>query len=63
MQRRYSSEQRSQINRCLSKAMAYKECGKAADAEFWAARLLAALELADIIGPAHLRTAASIVAG
>jgi hypothetical protein len=42
---------RSEINRTLSKAIAFKAVGKHAEAELWAARLLGLLEMADIINP------------
>ena len=52
---------RSEINRALAKALAFKACGKHAEAELWAARLLGLLECAAIINPerAGLRDAAS----
>ena len=40
---------RSAVSRALAKAIAYKQCGKHAEAELWAARLLGLLECADII--------------
>lgn len=40
---------RSAINRALAKAMAYKQCGKEADARAWARRLIEELEMADIL--------------
>jgi hypothetical protein len=46
-----TSLDRSEISRALSKAVAYKQCGKHATAELWAARLLGLLECADIINP------------
>lgn len=42
---------RSEASRALAKAIAYKQCGKHASAELWAARLLGILECADIISP------------
>lgn len=42
---------RSEINRALSKALAYKACGRQQDAEAWAARLVELLECADILSP------------
>jgi hypothetical protein len=42
---------RSEINRALAKAIAYKECGKQAEAEVWAAILVAQLECLDILKP------------
>lgn len=42
---------RSEINRALAKAIAFKQCGKHATAELWAARLLGLLECAEILDP------------
>jgi hypothetical protein len=42
---------RSEINRALAKAMAYKQCGKDSDAEAWARRLIELLELSNILRP------------
>jgi hypothetical protein len=42
---------RTEINRALAKAMAYKQCGKETEARQWAVKLLEQLELADIIDP------------
>jgi hypothetical protein len=42
---------RTEINRALAKAMAYKQCGKENDAREWAIELLKQLEVADIIDP------------
>ena len=42
---------RSELSRALAKAIAYKQCGKHAEAELWAARLLGLLECADILNP------------
>jgi hypothetical protein len=42
---------RSEINRALAKAMAYKQCGKDGDAEVWARRLIELLELSNILRP------------
>lgn len=50
---------RSEVNRALAKAIAYKQCGKHAEAEQWAARLLGLLELADILDPNRTGLAAS----
>jgi hypothetical protein len=49
---------RSEINRALAKSIAYKQCGKQADAEAWAAQLVRLLECADILSgnsPAAMR--------
>ncbi len=40
---------RSEIARSLAKAIAYKQCGKQAEAEAWAAQLVRQLECADIL--------------
>jgi hypothetical protein len=40
---------RSEVNRALAKAIAYKQCSKQHDAEQWARRLVEMLECADIL--------------
>jgi hypothetical protein len=40
---------RSEINRALAKAIAYKQCGKEKDAEQWARELIRLLELNQIL--------------
>lgn len=40
---------RSNINRALAKAIAYKECGKDAEARQWAVQLLRELQQKDIL--------------
>lgn len=40
---------RSQVAQALAKAIAYKNCGKDADAEAWARRLVELLECAEIL--------------
>lgn len=40
---------RSDIARALAKAIAYKECGKHAEAAAWAVRLVKLLECAEIL--------------
>ncbi len=40
---------RSEIARALAKAVAYKQCGKQADAEMWARKLVELLECAQIL--------------
>ena len=40
---------RSEISRALAKAIAYKQCGKQADAEEWAKKLVHLLECAEIL--------------
>lgn len=42
---------RTEVNRALAKAIAFKACNKHAEAELWAARLLGLLECADILNP------------
>lgn len=42
---------RSEINRALAKAIAYKQCGKDRDAAAWAAKLVRLLGAADILDP------------
>jgi hypothetical protein len=40
---------RSEVSRALAKAIAYKNCGKNAEAETWARELVKLLECADIL--------------
>ena len=40
---------RSEVSRALAKAIAYKNCGKQAEAEQWAAKLVRLLECANIL--------------
>jgi hypothetical protein len=40
---------RSEINRALAKAMAYKQCGKDREAAEWARKLVELLECAEIL--------------
>lgn len=42
---------RSEVNRALAKALAFKGCGKDAEAEEWARKLVELLECADILAP------------
>lgn len=42
---------RSEINRALAKAMAYKQCGKQQQANEWAIELIKQLECAEILNP------------
>jgi hypothetical protein len=42
---------RSEVNRALAKALAYKQCGKDREAEQWARRLVELLECAQILRP------------
>lgn len=45
---------RTEVSRALAKALAYKECGKQAEAEAWARKLVELLECAEILTPAEL---------
>ena len=47
--RRGRKMNRSEIARALAKAIAYKACGKQADAEKWARELIRLLECAEIL--------------
>lgn len=49
---------RSEINRALAKALAYKQCGKEAEAEVWAAILIEQLECVGILSEGSQRIAA-----
>ena len=40
---------RSETARCLAKAIAFKQCGKDAEAAAWARKLVTALECAEIL--------------
>lgn len=40
---------RTEVSRALAKAIAYKNCGKDADAEAWARKLVKLLECANIL--------------
>ncbi len=42
---------RSEVNRALAKALAFKQCGKDREAEQWARRLVELLECAHILRP------------
>ena len=42
---------RSEVNRALAKAIAYKQCGKDREAEQWARRVIELLECASILRP------------
>ena len=42
---------RSEVSRALAKAIAYKQCGKQAEAEEWARELVRLLECAAILAP------------
>jgi hypothetical protein len=45
---------RSEINRALAKAIAYKQCHRDAQAEAWAAELVRLLECAAILDPTRI---------
>ena len=40
---------RSEVSRALAKAIAYKQCGKQAEAEQWAAELVRLLQCGNIL--------------
>lgn len=42
---------RSETARALAKAIAFKQCGKQAEAEAWARKLVELLECAEILAP------------
>ena len=42
---------RSEVNRALAKAIAYKQCGKDTEAAAWACKLIELLECAEILDP------------
>lgn len=44
---------RSEIAQALAKAIAYRDCGKAAEAAQWAARLVRMLEAQAILRPGY----------
>ncbi len=50
---------RTEINRALAKAIAYKQCGKDAEAESWAVRLVYLLGCAGILAPLDSRAASA----
>lgn len=50
---------RSEINRALAKAIAFKQCGKDAEAEAWAFQLVGLLECAAILDPSRSREIAT----
>lgn len=47
---------RSEINRALAKAIAYKQCGKDDEAEEWGRKLIELLELEEILMPQSVVT-------
>lgn len=42
---------RTEVNRALAKSLAFQACGKQAEAELWAARLVLLLEQGRILTP------------
>lgn len=46
---------RSEVNRALAKAIAFKACGKDGQAQHWARRLVELLECAEILRPGSNR--------
>lgn len=46
---------RTEASRALAKAIAFKNCGKDAEARYWAAQLLGILLCADILDPSYAR--------
>lgn len=48
---------RSEINRALAKAIAYKNCGKDTEAAEWARKLVELLECAEILSEETVRSA------
>jgi hypothetical protein len=46
-----STATRSEISRALAKAIAYRDCGKPAQAEVWASKLVRMLEAERILRP------------
>ncbi len=41
--------ERSEINRALAKALAYRDCGQRTEVAFWAAKLVELLEVGGIL--------------
>ena len=58
-----SNLDRSEINRALAKAIAYKQCGKDAKAEAWAAELVSLLGCAGILANPFTAASAHLVEG
>lgn len=52
---------RSEVNRALAKAIAYKQCGQHAKARAWAAILVQTLEMADILDLGYQRDAHRLI--
>lgn len=46
---------RSEVNRALAKAIAYKNCGKDAKARYWATQLVNLLECNGILDETYIR--------
>jgi hypothetical protein len=47
---------RSELNRALAKAVAFKQCGKDDEAQHWARELIKLLELEEILMPVEVVT-------
>jgi hypothetical protein len=45
---------RSEISQALAKAIAYRDCGKPAEAAAWAAKLVKMLEAQNILRPEYV---------
>jgi hypothetical protein len=58
-----STLDRSEINRALAKAIAYKQCGKDEKAQAWATELVRLLECSDIINWQYAARLGSLVEG
>lgn len=52
---------RSEVNRALAKAIAYKQCGKDRHARVWAAELVRLLDVAEILDQRDIHRALQIV--
>ncbi len=46
---------RSEVNRALAKAIAFKACGQDDKARYWAAQVVSILECADILDQGYVR--------
>ena len=46
---------RTEVNRALAKALAFKACGNDAAARYWAAQVVVILECAGILDPSYVR--------
>jgi hypothetical protein len=52
---------RSEVNRALAKAIAYKACGKQDKAQAWAVRLVRLLQVANILDTQAERNALAVL--